>query len=50
MQATKTADRVARAMAWPVCASLLLVRLYGRDAAATKLWSLASLNNGSPLI
>ena len=43
MQTTKTAARVARAVAWPVCAYLLLVRLYGRDAAATKLWSLCQL-------
>jgi hypothetical protein len=43
MQITKDTDRVARAVALPVCACLLLVRLYGRDAAATKLWSLFQL-------
>jgi hypothetical protein len=40
MQITQDADRVTRAVAWPVCAYLLLVRLYGRDAVAPELWSL----------
>ena len=43
MQVTNDADRVARAVALPVCAYLLLVRLYGRDEAATKPWSLFQL-------
>jgi hypothetical protein len=42
-QVTKDAGRVARAVALPVCAYLLLVRLYGRDAAAMKRWSLFQL-------
>jgi hypothetical protein len=43
MQVTTAADRVARAVALPVCAYLLLVRLYGRNEAATKPWSLFQL-------
>jgi hypothetical protein len=43
MQVTNDADRVARSVALPVCAYLLLVRLYGRDDAATKPWSLFQL-------
>jgi hypothetical protein len=40
MQVTGDGDRVAHSVALPVCAYLLLVRLYGRDEAATKPWSL----------
>ena len=43
MQVTNEADRVARSVALPVCAYLLMVRLYGRDEAATKSWSLCQL-------
>jgi hypothetical protein len=43
MQVTKDAARVARTVALPVCAYLLLVRLYGRDEASTKPWSLFRL-------
>ena len=43
MHVTNDADRVARSVALPVCAYLLLVRLYGRDEAATKPWSLFQL-------
>lgn len=43
MQVTNDADRVARSVALPVCAYLLLVHLYGRDEASTKPWSLFQL-------
>ena len=43
MQVTNDADRVARSVALPVCAYLLLVHLYGRDEACTKSWSLFQL-------
>jgi hypothetical protein len=43
MQVTRDADRVARSIALPVCAYLLLVRLYGRDDASSKPWSLFQL-------
>jgi hypothetical protein len=43
MQVTGDADRVARSVALPVCAYSLLVRLYGREEAATKSWSLFQL-------
>jgi hypothetical protein len=43
MQVTKDAARVARTVALPICAYLLLVRLYGRDEASTEPWSLFRL-------
>jgi Transposase DDE domain len=43
MQVTNDAARVARSVALPVCAYLLLVRLYGHDAAVRKPWSLFQL-------
>jgi hypothetical protein len=43
MQVTKTAERVGRSVALSVLAYLLLVRLYGRDAALNKEWSLFKL-------
>jgi hypothetical protein len=42
-QVTKTAERVGRSVALSVLASLLLVRLYGRDEALSKAWSLLQL-------
>jgi hypothetical protein len=41
MQVTKAAERVGRSVALSVLASLLLVRLYGRDKAWTNAWSLS---------
>jgi hypothetical protein len=43
MQVTNGADRVARSVALPVCAYLLLVRLYGWNDVSTKPWSLFQL-------
>jgi hypothetical protein len=43
MQVTKTAERVGRSVALSVMAYLLLVRLYGRDDALSKNWSLFNL-------
>ncbi len=43
MQVTKDAERVTRSVALSVLAYLLLVRLYGRDEALTKEWSLFKL-------
>jgi hypothetical protein len=43
MQVTRDADRVARSVALSVCASLLLVRLYGREEASGQPWSLFRL-------
>ena len=43
MQVTRDTDRVARSIALPVCAYLLLVRLYGRDDLAAMPWSLFQL-------
>ncbi len=43
MQVTRDADRVARSVALSVCASLLLVRLYGRVNASRQPWSLFRL-------
>jgi hypothetical protein len=43
MQVTKTAERVGRSVALSVMAYLLLVRLYGRDDALGKNWSLFKL-------
>jgi hypothetical protein len=43
MQVTKEAERVRRSVALSVLASLLLVRLYGRDEALTQDWSLCKL-------
>ena len=43
MQVTKEAERVHRSVALSVLASLLLVRLYGRDETLTKEWSLFKL-------
>jgi hypothetical protein len=45
MQVTRDADRVARSIALPVCAYLLLVRLYGREEASKKPWSLFQLKH-----
>ena len=43
MQVTKDAERVRRAVALSVLAYLVLVRLYGRDAARSEAWSLFKL-------
>jgi hypothetical protein len=43
MQVTRDGDRVARSVALSVCAYLLLIRLYGRDEASGKPWSLFRL-------
>ncbi|PON12783.1 hypothetical protein C2W62_34625, partial [Candidatus Entotheonella serta] len=43
MQVRRDADRVARSVALSVCAYLLLVRLYGRDAKSGHPWSLFRL-------
>ena len=43
MQVTQTAERVGRSVALSVLAYLLLVRLYGREEALTKEWSLFKL-------
>jgi hypothetical protein len=43
MQVTKERERVERSVALSVLAYLLLVRLYGRDEALTKEWSLFKL-------
>jgi hypothetical protein len=43
MQVTKEAERVRRSVALSVLAYLLLVRLYGRDEALPKEWSLFKL-------
>ena len=43
MQVTSDKDRVKRSVALPVCAYLLLVRLYGQDACLTGPWSLFRL-------
>jgi hypothetical protein len=40
MHVTRDADRVARSVALSVCASLVLVRLYGRDEASGQPWRL----------
>lgn len=42
-QVTRDAGRVARSVALSVCAYLLLVRLYGRDAASGPPWSVFRL-------
>jgi Transposase DDE domain len=43
MQVTKASERVERSIVLSVLAYLLLVRLYGRDEALTKEWSLFKL-------
>lgn len=43
MQVTSDKDRVKRSVALPVCAYLLLVRLYGRDKSLASPWSLFRL-------
>lgn len=43
MQVTRDKERVKRSVALPVCAYLLLVRLYGRDESLSSLWSLFRL-------
>ena len=43
MQVTKESERVERSVVLSVLAYLLLVRLYGRDAAFTQAWSLFKL-------
>jgi hypothetical protein len=43
MQVTKDAGRVGRSVALSVLAYLVLVRLYGRDAALSQEWSLFTL-------
>ena len=43
MQVTRDADRVARSVGLSVCADLLLVRLYGRDAKSGQPWRLFRL-------
>ena len=43
MQVTKESDRVERSVVLSVVAYLLLVRLYGREEALTKEWSLFKL-------
>jgi hypothetical protein len=43
MQVTKEAERVTRSVALSVLAYLLLVRLYGCDAALSQEWSLFKL-------
>ena len=43
MQVTKEAGRVGRSVALSVLAYLVLVRLYGRDAARSQEWSLFKL-------
>jgi hypothetical protein len=43
MQIIHDADRVCHSIALPVCAYLLLVRLYGRDDRSIKPWSLFQL-------
>lgn len=43
MQVTTEAERVARSVALPVVAYLLLVRLYGHDTLLTQEWSLFKL-------
>ena len=43
MQVTRDADRVARSVGGAVCADLLLVRLYGRDAKSGQPWRLFRL-------
>ena len=43
MQVTRDADRVARSVGGSVCADLLLVRLYGRDAKSGQPWRLFRL-------
>jgi hypothetical protein len=43
MQGTSDKDRIKRSVALPVCAYLLLVRLYGRDKSLSSPWSLFRL-------
>jgi hypothetical protein len=43
MQVTRDKDRVKRSVALPVCAYLLLVRLYGQDESHSRPWSLFRL-------
>jgi hypothetical protein len=43
MQVTHDKDRVKHSVALPVCAYLLLVRLYGQDASLSSPWSLFRL-------
>ena len=43
MQVTNDKERVTRSVALSVLAYLLLVRLYGREEASTKTWSLFKL-------
>jgi hypothetical protein len=43
MQGTRDADRVARSVTLSVCASLLRIRLYGREEASGQPWSLFRL-------
>jgi hypothetical protein len=43
MQVTSDKDRVKRSVALPVCAYLLLVRLYGQEASLSGPWSLFRL-------
>ena len=43
MQVTRDKDRVKRSVVLPVCAYLLLVRLYGQDESLSRPWSLFRL-------
>ena len=43
MQVTNDKERVTRSVALSVLAYLLLVRLYGKEEAATQAWSLFKL-------
>ena len=43
MQVTSDKERVKRSVALPVCAYLLLVRLYGQDENLARFWSLFRL-------
>jgi hypothetical protein len=43
MQVSQDAERVKRAIVLPVCAYLLLVRLYGTEQGEHKDWSLLQL-------
>ena len=43
MQVTSDKDRVKRSVALPMCAYLLLVRLYGQDENLSRFWSLFRL-------
>jgi hypothetical protein len=43
MQVSQDAERVERSVVLPVCASLLLIHLYGREHASSQGWSLFQL-------